>query len=41
VPAAFLAGAAALTVTQWLARADRSSIGLLLVFSGLMFYQNW
>jgi basic amino acid/polyamine antiporter, APA family len=41
VPAAFLAGAAALTVTLWLARPVRSSIGLLLIFSGLIFYHHW
>jgi APA family basic amino acid/polyamine antiporter len=41
VPAVFLAGAAALTVTLWLARPVRSSIGLVLIFSGLLFYQHW
>jgi APA family basic amino acid/polyamine antiporter len=41
VPAAFLAGAAALTVTLWLARPIRSSIGLVLILSGLIFYQHW
>ncbi|HWX38644.1 MAG TPA: amino acid permease [Candidatus Sulfotelmatobacter sp.] len=41
VPAAFLAGAAALTVTLWLARPVRSSIGLVLILSGLIFYRNW
>jgi basic amino acid/polyamine antiporter, APA family len=41
VPAAFLAGAAALTVTLWLARPVRSSIGLVLIFSGLIFYRLW
>ena len=41
VPATFLAGAAALTVTLWLARPVRSSIGLVLIFSGLIFYQHW
>jgi APA family basic amino acid/polyamine antiporter len=41
VPAMFLAGAAALTVTLWLARPVRSSIGLVLIFSGLIFYRNW
>src|SRR5579862_383983 len=41
VPAAFLAGAAALTVTLWLARPVRSSIGLALIFSGLIFYRHW
>jgi APA family basic amino acid/polyamine antiporter len=41
VPGAFLAGAAALTATLWLARPVRSSIGLVLIFSGLIFYQHW
>jgi len=41
VPAAFLAGAAALTVTLWLARPVRSSIGLVLMLSGLIFYRHW
>ena len=41
VPAAFLAGAAALTVTLWLARPIRSSIGLALILSGLIFYRSW
>jgi len=41
VPVAFLAGATALTVTLWLARPVRSSIGLVLIFSGLIFYRHW
>jgi hypothetical protein len=41
VPVAFLAGAAALTVTLWLARPVRSSIGLVLILSGLIFYRHW
>jgi len=41
VPAMFLAGAAALTVTLWLARPVRSSIGLVLIFSGLIFFWHW
>jgi APA family basic amino acid/polyamine antiporter len=41
VPAAFLAGAAALTVTLWLASPVRSSIGLVLILSGLIFYSHW
>jgi len=41
VPAAFLAGAGALTVTLWLARPVRSSIGLVLILSGLIFYRRW
>ena len=38
LPAAFLTRAAALTVSQWLVRPVRSSIGLVLIFSGLIFY---
>jgi basic amino acid/polyamine antiporter, APA family len=41
VPAAFVAGATALTGTLWLARPVRSSIGLLLILSGLVFYRHW
>jgi APA family basic amino acid/polyamine antiporter len=41
VPAVFLAGAAALTVMLWLARPVRSSIGLVLILSGLIFYWHW
>jgi len=41
VPAMFLTGAAALTVTLWLAQPVRSSIGLILIFSGLIFYRRW
>lgn len=41
VPAAFLAGAITLTGALWLARPIRSSIGLLLIFSGLIFYRHW
>jgi APA family basic amino acid/polyamine antiporter len=41
VPAAFLVGAAALTVTLWLARPVRSSIGLALMLAGLFFYRHW
>jgi APA family basic amino acid/polyamine antiporter len=41
VPALFLMGAAALTVTLWLARPVRSSIGLVLICSGLIFYRHW
>jgi hypothetical protein len=28
-------------VTLWLARPVRSSIGLVLIFSGLIFFQHW
>jgi len=41
LPAAFVAGAIALTATLWLARPIRSSIGLVLIFSGLIFYRHW
>jgi amino acid transporter len=41
VPVIFVTGAAALTVTMWLARPVRSSIGLVLILSGLFFYRNW
>jgi APA family basic amino acid/polyamine antiporter len=41
VPAAYVAGAAALTVMLWLARPVRSSIGLVLILSGLIFYRHW
>jgi len=37
MPGAFLAGAAMLAVAQWLARAVRSSIGLVLIFSRMFF----
>ncbi len=41
VPMVFVAGATALTVTLWLARPLRSSIGLALIVSGLFFYRSW
>jgi basic amino acid/polyamine antiporter, APA family len=41
LPGAFLAGATALTVTLWLARPVRSSIGLVLILAGLIFYRHW
>jgi APA family basic amino acid/polyamine antiporter len=41
VPVIFVTGAAALTITLWLARPVRSSIGLALIVSGLFFYRNW
>jgi APA family basic amino acid/polyamine antiporter len=41
VPVVFVTGAAALTVTLWLARPVRSSISLALILSGLFFYRNW
>jgi len=41
VPVTFLLGAAALTISLWMARPIRSSIGLVLILSGLLFYSNW
>jgi basic amino acid/polyamine antiporter, APA family len=41
VPGLFVAGALALTVNIWLERPGRSSIGLLLIFAGVPFYQYW
>jgi len=41
VPALFVAGAAALTVNIWIERPVRSSTGLLLILSGLLFYRQW
>jgi APA family basic amino acid/polyamine antiporter len=41
VPAIFVLGAIALTVSIWIQRPVRSSIGLALMCSGLFFYQYW
>jgi len=41
VPVIFVMGAAALTVALWMARPARSSIGLVLILSGLIFYRHW
>ena len=41
VPGIFVAGALALTVSLWLDRPGRSSIGLLLILAGLPFYRRW
>ena len=41
VPGIFVAGALALTVSIWLDRPGRSSIGLLLILAGLPFYRHW
>jgi len=41
VPVLFVAGAVALTITLWMARPVRSSIGLALMVSGLIFYRHW
>src|SRR6266568_4504893 len=41
VPGLFVVSALALTVNIWLERPVRSSIGLLLILSGLFFYRHW
>jgi APA family basic amino acid/polyamine antiporter len=41
VPGLFVSGAMALTISLWVARPIRSSIGLLLILSGLIFYKAW
>ncbi|HWG59165.1 MAG TPA: amino acid permease [Candidatus Acidoferrales bacterium] len=41
VPGLFVLGAIALTVSLWLARPVRSSIGLALILLGLIFYRFW
>ena len=41
VPAIFVLGALALTVSIWIDRPVRSSIGLALILSGLIFYRYW
>jgi APA family basic amino acid/polyamine antiporter len=41
LPALFVLGAAALTVNLYIQRPIRSSIGLLLILSGLIFYRHW
>ena len=41
VPGLFVLGALALTVNLWLVRPGRSTIGLLLIFAGLPFYNRW
>jgi APA family basic amino acid/polyamine antiporter len=41
VPVTFVIGAAALTITLWFARPVRSTIGLALILSGLIFYRFW
>ena len=41
IPAIFVAGAAALTVSEWLQRPARSTIGLLIIAAGLPFYRRW
>lgn len=41
LPGLFVAGALALTISIWYFRPVRSSIGLLLILSGLVFYRHW
>ncbi|MFZ0820607.1 MAG: amino acid permease [Candidatus Acidiferrales bacterium] len=41
VPAAFVAGALALTINLWLDRPVRCTVGLVLMFVGLFFYRYW
>ncbi len=41
LPAVFVIGAFALTVNLYIQRPIRSSIGLLLILSGLFFYRHW
>ncbi|GAC1621579.1 MAG: amino acid permease [Candidatus Acidiferrum sp.] len=41
VPGIFVAGALALTVSIWLQRPGRSTIGLILILAGLPFYGRW
>jgi APA family basic amino acid/polyamine antiporter len=41
VPGIFVAGALALTISLWLQRPGRSTIGLLLIVAGLPFYRHW
>lgn len=41
VPGLFVMGALALTLSIWLDRPGRSSLGLLLVLVGLPFYRRW
>ncbi len=41
VPGLFVAGALALTVNLWMERPVRSSTGLVLILSGLLFYRYW
>jgi APA family basic amino acid/polyamine antiporter len=41
VPGLFVAGATALTLSIWIVRPIRCSIGLILILSGLVFYRHW
>jgi APA family basic amino acid/polyamine antiporter len=41
VPALFLIGAAALTVSLWMQNPGRSTAGIVFVLCGLVFYRRW
>jgi basic amino acid/polyamine antiporter, APA family len=41
LPALFVAGAIALTLNIWIERPVRSTIGLAMILSGLLFYRSW
>jgi APA family basic amino acid/polyamine antiporter len=41
VPAIFVLGALALTISIWIQRPVRSSIGMAMILSGLLFYRLW
>ena len=41
LPVLFISGATALTVSLWIARPLRSSVGLALIAFGLVFYRYW
>jgi amino acid transporter len=41
VPAMFVMGALALTVSEWLQRPGRSTLGLLIIAAGVPFYRKW
>jgi APA family basic amino acid/polyamine antiporter len=41
IPAIFVLGAVSLTVSEWLQRPGRSTLGLLVIAAGLAFYQRW
>jgi len=41
LPAFFVLGALALTVSEWLQRPGRSTMGLLIIAAGLPFYNQW
>jgi len=41
LPALFVLGAIALTLNIWIERPVRSTIGLGMILSGLLFYRSW